>query len=337
MTRFLDVATLRDLVASIGLEQFTAELAETIRQDFVRWPDFAKSPRTANYFPAGVIELMPVSDHEFYSFKYVNGHPANILLGFPTVMGFIVLAEVSTGKPLLIAEGTISTAIRTAATSALAASKLANPNARTMAIIGCGAQSEFQTVAFKRMLGILEVRYFDVDPAAMEKFEHNLAEAGLQLRRAGSIGEAVTGADIVTLATADKKHAAVLTPEMVQPGIHINAIGGDCPGKTELHPDILAGSRVFVEFEPQSRHEGDVQQMTPDFQVTELWKVLAGLEPGRQSPDEVTVFDSVGFAIEDFSMARYLYNLAEQKNLGSKLDLVAIPSNPKDMYGLLTK
>jgi ornithine cyclodeaminase len=219
----------------------------------------------------------------------------------------------------------------------LAASKLANPNARTMAIIGCGAQSEFQTVAFKRMLGILEVRYFDVDPAAMEKFEHNLAEAGLQLRRAGSIGEAVTGADIVTLATADKKHAAVLTPEMVQPGIHINAIGGDCPGKTELHPDILAGSRVFVEFEPQSRHEGDVQQMTPDFQVTELWKVLAGLEPGRQSPDEVTVFDSVGFAIEDFSMARYLYNLAEQKNLGSKLDLVAIPSNPKDMYGLLTK
>ena len=96
---------------------------------------------------------------------------------------------------------------------------------------------------------------------------------------------------------------------MIAPGMHLNAVGGDCPGKTELHPDILRRPdvRVVVEFEPQSRIEGEIQQMEADFPVTELSRVLAGSAPGRAAAHEVTIFDSVGFALEDFSSLRYLH------------------------------
>jgi ornithine cyclodeaminase len=336
MTRFLDVASIRRLVSSVGLEQFTVQLTGYLRDDFVRFEEFTKASRSANYFPNGVIELMPISDRSYYCFKFVNGHPGNTFLKLPTVMAFSVLAEVEAGQPILVAEATICTAIRTAATSALAASAVAPRNSKVMALIGAGAQSEFQALAFKGLLEIEEIRVYDVDPTAIDKFVKNLgATPGLKIFRAGSVEEAVRGSQVITLATAHKTHAAVLTPEIVRPGVHINAIGGDSPGKTELHPDIIETANVFVEFEPQTRHEGDIQQMTPSFQVTEIWKVLAGKHPGRGGADEVTLFDSVGFALEDFSTMRLLYDLAEKNNLGLMLDLIAKPENPKDLYGLL--
>ena len=336
MTRFLDVAAVRRLVASIGLERFTVELAGYLRDDFVRWEQFIKIPRTANYFPNGVLELMPISDKSLYSFKFVNGHPKNVLRKLPTVMAFCVLAEGDTGQPVLITEGTICTAIRTAAMSALAASVMRPSKTDVMALIGCGAQSEFQAIAFKGLLQVNEIRVFDIDPAAIEKFVRNMASVeGLSVTVASSVSHAVEGADIITLATADRTHAAVLTPDMVRPGIHINAIGGDSPGKTELHPDIIEGAAVFVEYEPQTRHEGDVQQVTPDFEVVEIWKVLANVHPGRTSADQVTIFDSVGFALEDFSTLRFIRDLAERDDLGIGLDLIATPPDPKDLYGFL--
>ncbi len=140
------------------------------------------------------------------------------------------------------------------------------------------------------------------------------------------------GADIVTTVTADKAYATILTPEMIEPGMHINAVGGDCPGKTELHADVLRGARVFVEYEPQTRIEGDIQQLPRDFPVVDLWRVLAGKEPGRQSPGQVTVFDSVGFAMEDYSTLRYVNKQAEQRNLGENVELVPWADDPKDLF-----
>ena len=87
--------------------------------------------------------------------------------------------------------------------------------------------------------------------------------------------------------------------------MHLNAVGGDCPGKTELHRDVLLRASTFVEYEPQTRIEGDIQQMPADYPVTELWRVLAGQAPGRRDAGEVTLFDSVGFALEDYSALRY--------------------------------
>lgn len=334
-TLFLDAPAVAALVAEKGLEACIGGIADAIRADFLRWPDFEKSPRSASHCAQGVIELMPVSDQTLYSFKYVNGHPKNFRLGMPTVMAFGVLAEMATGMPLLLCEMTLATALRTAAMSALAAQTLAKPDSRVMAIIGNGAQSEFQALAFRDGLGIEVLRLYDIDPAATRKLVRNLHGSGLQVQVCASVVEAMRGADIVTTATADKTNATIITADMLRPGIHINAIGGDCPGKTELASAVLEAASVFVEYTPQTRIEGDVQQMPPDFAVTEIWEVLAGRRPGRSSAAQITVFDSVGFALEDYSALRYLHGLALEYGQGTEIELIAAPADPRDLFATL--
>jgi ornithine cyclodeaminase len=337
MTRYLGVTELQRMVGEIGLQAMLADMAGFIREDFLRWESYQKSARTANHSPAGVIELMPASDETFFAFKYVNGHPRNPLQQLPTVMAFGVLAEVATGYPLLLSELTITTALRTAATSVLAARMFARQGSRCMALIGNGAQSEFQAIAFLEALGIREIRAYDVDREATDRLIANLAPyirpGRLQVIAASSVRDAVAGADIVTTLTADKSRATILSDDMIVPGMHINAVGGDCPGKTELDARILQRATVVVEFEPQTRIEGELQQMRADFPVVELWKVLKGLASGRTDAREITVFDSVGFALEDLSALRYLQQRASAMNIGRALEIVPRLHDPKDLYG----
>ena len=323
------------IVATVGLPALTARLVDYLEADFRRWPEFDKSPRSAAHSDVGVIELMPIADANDYSFKYVNGHPGNAKHGLSTVVAFGALADVATGLPGFISELTLTTAIRTAATSVMAAKRLARPDATTMALIGNGAQSEFQAIAFHHGLGITEVRVFDVDPAATDKLVRNLAAAAPALRvvRAASTADAVRGADIVTTVTADKTCATILTPDLIEAGMHLNGVGGDCPGKTEMARGVLERASVFVEFEPQSRIEGELQQMPADFTVTELWQVLVGAAPGRRTRDEVTLFDSVGFALEDYSALRLLRDCADELGLGREAGLIPTLRDPKDLFG----
>jgi ornithine cyclodeaminase len=334
-TTYLSAPDVVRLVRRKGLSACTAGVAARIKQDFLRWHAFDKSPRLACHSKAGVIELMPIADASRFAFKVVNGHPGNTRLGLPTVMAFGVLSDVATGAPRLLSELTIVTAIRTAAMSALAARHLARADSRRMAIIGNGAQSEFQALAFCELLGITELALFDVDAAASAKLAANLRGHGLRVRLCASTADAVRGADIVTTLTADKTMATIITPDMVEPGMHFNAVGGDCPGKTELHRGVLEAARVFVEYEPQTRNEGDIQQMPADFAVTEFWRVLAGEARGRSSASEVTVFDSVGFALEDFSALTWLADTAAELGIGDVVELVALASDPKDLFGAL--
>ena len=336
MTRYIDVHDLSQLVIRKGLATCLSEMAEYIRQDYLRWDDFEKCARLANHSADGVIELMPASDASLYAFKYVNGHPKNTQAGMLTVMAFGALGDVDTGKPVLLSEMTLTTAIRTAATSALVARYLARDDASSMALIGNGSQSEFQALAFHTLLNINEIRRFDIDSAATEKLVQNLAAyPDLKLVVATSVADAVRGADIVTTVTADKTCATILTPDMIEPGMHLNAVGGDCPGKTELHRDIVERARVIVEYEPQSRIEGEIQQMPADSPVTEFWQVVNGQVPGREDAGQVTLFDSVGFAIEDYSALRYVLDVALELAIGSDIALVPDLANPKDLFALL--
>src|SRR5699024_10953606 len=167
--------------------------------------------------------------------------------------------DVDNGYPTFLAEMTLLTALRTAATSALAAKALARRDSRALALIGAGSQSEFQALAFRGVLGIEDLRVFDIDPAAIAKVQRNLEPLGFRVHVASSVDDAVRGADIITTCTADKARNTVLDSAQVRPGVHINAIGGDCPGKTELDAAILEQARVFVEFTPQTRIEGEIQ------------------------------------------------------------------------------
>ena len=334
-TLLLSPADVAAIVRHKGLPSCLAELAERIRADFLRWPQFDKSARVASHSPGGVIELMPITDGSTYSFKYVNGHPGNTRVGLPTVMAFGVLADVATGSPNVISELTLTTALRTAATSALAAQVLARPDSCVMALVGNGAQCEFQALAFHHLLGIEELRLFDIDPAASARAARHLQAQGLHVTVCSSVAQAVQGADIVTTATADKTRACIIESTLLEPGMHVNAIGGDCPGKTELSADVLRGARVVVEYEPQSRIEGDIQQMPADFPVTELWSVLAGHAPGRITRDQVTVFDSVGFALEDFSALCFLRDAAAGLGLGKPVELVPSLDDPRNLFAQL--
>ena len=336
MVRFVNVKNITRWAAELGVENVISGMIEYLEHDFRRWPEFDKSARVASHSPLGVIELMPTSDGETYGFKYVNGHPCNPSNGFQTVTAFGVLADVTSGYPTFWSEMTVLTALRTAATSAMAAKVLARPGSRTMALIGNGTQSEFQALAFRAALGIERLRIWDTDPAAMAKFIRNAAPLGFDIVAATCAADAVAGADVITTCTADKTNATVLTSSMVRPGVHINAIGGDCPGKTELDALILGRGEVFVEFPAQTRLEGEIQQVAPDFPVTELWKVLAGRSAGRTRDDQITIFDSVGFAIEDFSALRYLRDSVDGTAYFDEVDLIAGPVDPKNLFGLVS-
>ncbi|MDP2495184.1 ornithine cyclodeaminase [Shimia thalassica] len=334
---FVSVDNMMRLIHHIGVEQMLRDLADYIEDDFKRWELFDKTPRVASHSDVGVIELMPTSDGEAYGFKYVNGHPKNTAEGLQTVTAFGLLADVYTGYPVLLTEMTILTALRTAATSAMVAKHLAPRGSDTMAMIGNGAQSEFQSLAMKAILGLKTVRLYDKDRAASEKCAANLAGSGLETVICASPEEAIEGAQILTTCTADKQCATILTDNMVGSGVHINAIGGDCPGKTELAKGILERSDVFVEFPPQTRVEGEIQQMDDDFAVTELWQVILGQKDGRTSDRQITLFDSVGFAIEDFSALRYVRDKVRDTEFHYDLDLLADPDDPRDLFGMLQR
>ncbi|WAJ28482.1 ornithine cyclodeaminase [Antarcticirhabdus aurantiaca] len=334
---FVSVEHMMQLVLDVGIETFLLELAAVIEEDFRRWEAFDKTPRVAAHSPDGVIELMPTSDGQLYGFKYVNGHPKNTRDGLQTVTAFGILSDVASGYPLLLTEMTILTALRTAAMSAVAARHLARTDSRTMALIGNGAQSEFQALAFKAIVGIENLRLYDLDPTASERCARNLSGMGLSVKVCRSSQGAVEGADVITTVTADKQYATILSDNMVGPGTHINAVGGDCPGKTELHRDILLRSEIFVEYPPQTRIEGEIQQLGPDHPVKELWEVIAGRIEGRRSEREITLFDSVGFAVEDFSALRYVRSKIGVTGLHQGLDLLADPDEPRDLFGMLLR
>ncbi len=334
---FVSVDNMMRLVHHVGVEKMIIRIAEQIEADFKRWESFDKTPRIPAHSPHGVIELMPTSDGEAYGFKYVNGHPKNTSEGLQTVTAFGLLADVYTGYPTLLTEMTILTALRTAATSALVGRYLAPKGATTMAMIGNGAQSEFQCLAFKAMCNIDTVRLYDTDTNATAKCAANLQGKGLNVVPCKTAEEAIESAQIITTCTADKKYATILTDNMVGPGVHINAIGGDCPGKTELHRDILLRSEIFVEYPEQTRIEGEIQALEGDHPVTELWQVMTGQARGRTDDKQITLFDSVGFAIEDFSALRVIKSAVAETDFFEPLDMLADPDDPRDLFGMLMR
>lgn len=338
MLRVITIGDLRNVVDKVGIESFFLQLIDRIEKDYIRWNEFDKSPRHACYYPDGVIELMPISDKDYYSFKYVNGHPENPKKGKLTVVAVGLLAKAAIGYPILISEMTLLTALRTASTSALASKYLARKNSKSFGIIGNGAQSEFQTLAHVFGLGVKEIHYFDTDALAMDKFAHNLRPYNLKMHPCKNSQEVVVASDIVTSATAAKGHAKIICEEWVKKGTHINGIGGDSPGKTELEASLTAKCKMVVEQLEQTKIEGEVQQVEHAHIYAELWEIATGKKRGRETDEEITLFDSVGFALEDYSALRLIHELAEKHNIGHMLDIIPDTlKNPKNLFSLLGK
>ena len=331
----LEIKDIKAVIAKVGYQDFFAQLNDTLTEDYKNWHDFDKSPRVANHVDGGVIELMPISNAEMYSFKYVNGHPKNPAQNKMTVMATGQLSLTETGEPLMFSEMTLLTGFRTAATSAMAAKHLAKKDSEVLALIGTGAQSEFQFLAYSFIFDLKEVRYFDTDPAAMRKFEKNMARFDIRLTPCKDAREAVQGADLITTCTADKKYQTVLTKDMISKDVFINGLGGDCPGKTEIEKELVESATIVVEYLPQSRVEGEIQQLGADFTCTELHEIVKGEKMLNVATDGTILYDSVGFALEDYSVLRLVYKLAKQHNIGTEMELIPELDDVKNLFSLL--
>ncbi len=339
--KILTEETLIKLINTHGLENYLTDLMKKLRIDFGRWQKFDKIPRPAMHVEGGVLELMPICDSIYYSFKYVNCHPKNPDIGLMTVVATGQLSRIDTGYPLMISEMTILTALRTAATTAIATDLMARKESRILAIIGTGAQSEFLVTAMKLVRDIAEVRYFDIDPLAMDKFEDNMKSASLRLVRCADAQEAVRGADIITTCTACRANVDVLKDEWIRPGVHINGIGGDSVDKTELEFSILSRSRITVEYFDQCVIEGEIQRFAKEEAISkihaELHELVTGAKSGRESETDITLYDSVGIALEDYSALVLTYDLANLYDLGEELNLTPSITNPKNLISVLLR
>jgi ornithine cyclodeaminase len=333
--KLIDVHDLRELIGRIGISRFNREVLAALEQDFRRWQEFSLSPRHVTYCPDGVIELMPCNDAAEYSFKYVNGHPKNTAEGKLSVVALGVLADMDDGYPKLLCEMTLLTAIRTAAVGALGAKYLARDNSTDLALIGTGAQSEFLALAMLEVRPIERIHYHDIDIGAMAKFERNMHGLGPELIPCSSIEQAIADADIITTATAARRRARLFGLSQLKAGAHIHAVGGDSEGKTELDPDILSNCKLVVEYLEQTRDEGEIQNASVDMVHGELWEIISGNKAARENDSEITLFDAVGFALEDYSILKLVCRLARELDMGKEVSILPALDDPKDLFSLL--
>ena len=279
----------------------------------------------------GDLRVMPsyLEGLEISAVKVVNVHPDNpSKYRLPTVMATIILVDPKNGAPIAIMGGTWITAMRTGAAGGVAVKYLARPDSRVIGIIGAGVQARTQLMALKEVLKeVEEVRVTDIVKAARERYAEEMSEKlGLNVKAVDSAKKAVEGADIVVTVTPSRE--PIVKNEWVGPGVHINAIGADAPGKEELDPELLKRAKIIVDDLEQASHSGEINVplargiITREDIWAELGDVVAGLKPGRTSPNDITIFDSTGLAIQDAITAALAYKKALEKGIGQFIEIV---------------
>jgi ornithine cyclodeaminase/alanine dehydrogenase-like protein (mu-crystallin family) len=260
----------------------------------------------AGYVPGVALEV-----------KLVSVFPENDLHGVPSHQGLIGLFDEADGTPLAVMDGTYITAIRTGGAAAVATRLLARKDARVLAILGAGAQGWSHLQTFPRVRDFKEIRIASRNPERAQQL------AGKHPRAVGvaSFEDAVRGADVVACCTDARE--PILRLEWLAPGTHVSAVGGTFG--PELDRETVKACRVFVEWRgsvtnapPAGAHE--LQGLDPQ-SITEIGEVIAGTRPGRQSPQELTLYKSTGHAIEDAATARLVYDRAVAQGVGVRLPL----------------
>lgn len=261
--------------------------------------------------------------------KVVNSHPDNRKHGLPSVMATIILVDPKTGAPLAIMGGTQITALRTGAAGAVAAKYLANPNPKTVCLVGAGTQARTQLIGLQKVFGTIEkVRVWDINNEASEKYVQEMKQKypELEICAVETVKKAVKETDIIVTTTPSRK--PLVSTEWVDSGTHINCIGADAPGKQELDPKILLKSKIVVDDWEQGSHGGEINVpvskglLKKDDVWGDICEIVAGLKQGRTSTEEITVFTSTGLAIQDTATAHVAYQKALKQKIGTEIDLL---------------
>jgi len=266
----------------------------------------------------GDFRAMPAYIDGMAGIKWVCAYPNNREQGLPSVMATIILCDPNNGRTLAVMDGTYITSMRTGAAGGVAAKYLARKNSATIGIVGAGKQAQTQLLAIYEVIkDIREVNVFDQDKeASIEYAEAMKAKLGLNIRPVATVRDAAI-ADI--LVTTTPSRGPVVYKEYIKTGTHINAIGADAAGKQELDDEIILKAKVFVDDISQACHSGEVNVpiskglMKASSICSTLGEVVAGKRKGRESDEEITVFDSTGLAIQDIICAKLAYEKAKEK------------------------
>ena len=276
------------------------EAIERVRDGFVEYAgnEWQMPPKVyLDASPKGDFRAMPAKGAGLAILKWVTSFPRNPEAGLPVVMGMICVSSAADGEPLALVDVRAVTALRTGAVAAVAAQELAREDARTVGMIGCGLHGTWAA----RCLAAAEYGpgiCFDPDPEAAGQLAGELGwEVGAR--------EDALGCDVVTCVTPGNE--PVVRVADVRPGIHLNMLGADGPGKAEAEPEAVARCQLFCDEWTQASHGGELTGaveagLVAREQVAELGEVLTGSHPGRSAPEATTLFDSTGLAIQDLAL-----------------------------------
>ncbi|MEL7034994.1 MAG: ornithine cyclodeaminase family protein [Cyanobacteria bacterium J06592_8] len=294
---------------------------------------FVKKPSCA------CVEWMPYmrKTDQSVTIKVVAYQPDNIeTIGIPTVLATTSLYDFNNGHLVALCDAVTLTAIRTGAASAIASKILAHPDSSTVGLVGAGAQAVTQLHGLSRVFPLKEVLVFDVDPDVARSFSSRVAFLGLSVRSC-SLEELERNADIICTATSvDEAAEPVMTGENLKPHVHINAVGADIIGKTELPLSLLKKSFVCPDFPEQALLEGECQQLEPEEVGPSLMEMIERPEEFYHWRERQTVFDSTGLAIEDHVALSIMQELVQAHGLGQRLQLEYCPNDPYNPYEFIT-
>jgi alanine dehydrogenase len=285
------------------------EIVAVIEEAFGFWAKgkVVMPPKSYLTLNKGDFRAMPAAIPGAAGVKWVNVHPGNPALGLPTVMAVIIYSDPETGYPLAVMDGTEITNYRTGAASAVASKYMARPDSRILGLVGAGRQAYTQLSAHAVLFDLKLIKAYDIQPAAANR----LIQAFPQYHIEAHTLQDTLASDIVCTTTPARE--PVVRKEWINPGVHINAVGADAPGKQELEPAVLCSARVVVDDMKQATSSGEVNValtkglLNPAAIYGTLGELVAGMKLGRQNGDEVTVFDATGLAFEDIACARLVY------------------------------
>lgn len=267
-----------------------------------------------------------LANQEVLGFKAGGFWADNKDKGLPNHQSAMMLFDPATGQPIAVVAANFVTQIRTAAIGAIGCKYLARADSRVLALIGAGHQGRNQLeAALKVMPAIKEIRVYDLYPAAAEKLTGDLQSDRYSIAVAETAEQACRGADLIVTATSSFQ--AIVMNDWIKPGTHINAIGTDTRGKQELDPQIFGRAAVFVDNLAQCCYLGECQHavdagiISREMIRAELGDLITGAKPGRTSPEEVTIFDTTGVAIQDLATAGYALQQAKKREIGTMIKL----------------
>ena len=289
----------------------------------------------------GLVEWMPLYEREKnVTIKVVGYHPSNPTVNnLPTILSTVSIYDTATGHLLGLMDGVLLTALRTGAASAIASKILGHPNSEVLGLIGCGAQAVTQLHALSRIFDFKKVLVYDIDVNAALSFRRRCEVLDIPATIVLSdINEIVSESDIICTATSIEVGKGPLFQNLsTKPHLHINAVGSDFPGKTELPIDLLKNSFVCPDFLDQAVIEGECQQLAKNQIGDDLVKVVQQLSDYAFLQNKLTVFDSTGWALEDHIAMQLFMEHAHKLGLGQEIEIENISSDVKNPYQFLSK